>query len=137
MYLWIDSLYITKVQDTIFKLVKLIIQNHNVSLSCKWTAVTAKPPKKIPRHVPLHLRKKMREKPPPNFFEVNPSSGVLLPGKTADIKIVFMPSEEVYVHTHRITSVISRKFDHNFCFLARIVVSYKYKYRFLRFYLAK
>ena len=97
MYLWIDSLYITKVQDTIFKLVKLIIQNHNVSLSCKWTAVTAKPPKKIPRHVPLHLRKKMREKPPPNFFGVNPSSGVLLPGKTADIKIIFMPSEEVYV----------------------------------------
>ncbi len=78
--------------------VKFIMQCTCISLcsSCMWTAVTAKPPKKIPRHVPLHLRKKMKQKPPPNFFEVSPSSGVLLPGKTTDIKIIFMPSEEVY-----------------------------------------
>ena len=63
--------------------------------SCEWTAITDKPPKKIPRHIPLHVRKKMKEKPPPKFFEVIPSSGVLQPGDTSNIMITFMPSEEV------------------------------------------
>ena len=63
---------------------------------CDWTAITDKPPKKLPRHIPMHLRKKMKEKPPPKYFEVEPPSGVLLPGQTLDIRIKFMPSEEVY-----------------------------------------
>ena len=57
--------------------------------------MTDKPPKKIPRHIPLHVRRKMKEKPPPKFFEVEPSTGILLPGKKMDIKVIFMPSEEV------------------------------------------
>lgn len=46
----------------------------------------------------MHLRKKMKEKPPPKYFEVEPPSGVLLPGQTLDIRIKFMPSEEVYMY---------------------------------------
>ena len=42
----------------------------------------------------------MKEKPPPKYFEVEPPSGVLLPGQTLDIRIKFMPSEEVmYMYT--------------------------------------
>ena len=63
---------------------------------CDWSAITDKPPKKLPRHIPMHLRKKMKEKPPPKYFEVEPPSGILLPGQTLDIRIKFMPSEEVH-----------------------------------------
>ena len=66
---------------------------------CDWAAITDKPPKKLPRHIPMHLRKKMKEKPPPKYFEVEPPSGILLPGQTFDIRIKFMPSEEVHVHS--------------------------------------
>ena len=62
---------------------------------CDWAAITDKPPKKLPRHIPMHLRKKMREKPAPKYFEVEPPSGIILPGQTMDIRIKFMPSEEV------------------------------------------
>lgn len=49
----------------------------------------------IPKHVPLHVRRKMREKPPPKYFEVEPVTGILLPGQRSDIRVRFMPSEEV------------------------------------------
>jgi hydrocephalus-inducing protein len=48
----------------------------------------------------MHLRKKMKEKPPPKYFEVEPPSGVLLPGQTLDIRVKFMPSEEVQCHVY-------------------------------------
>ena len=37
----------------------------------------------------------MKEKPPPSFFEVEPASGVLMPGQNMDVQVGFMPSEEV------------------------------------------
>lgn len=37
----------------------------------------------------------MKEKPPPKYFEVDPPSGILLPGQKADVRVRFMPSEEV------------------------------------------
>lgn len=49
----------------------------------------------IPKHVPLHVRRKMKDKPPPKYFEVDPPSAILLPGQQMDIRIRFMPSEEV------------------------------------------
>lgn len=53
------------------------------------------PNTQIPKYVPLHVRKKMKDKPPPKYFEVEPSAGILLPGQTSDVQIKFMPSEEV------------------------------------------
>lgn len=70
-----------------------------MSIRCVWTAVTDKPPKKIPKYIPLHVRKKMKEKPAPKFFEVEPMTGILLPGKEMDIKVIFMPGEEVCHYT--------------------------------------
>lgn len=49
----------------------------------------------IPKHTPLHIRKKIKEKPPPNYFEVDPPHGILLPEQNMDIQIKFMPSDEV------------------------------------------
>lgn len=43
----------------------------------------------------MHLRRKMKEKPPPTYFEVDPSSGILQAGQKNDIRIKFMPTEEV------------------------------------------
>lgn len=48
-----------------------------------------------PKHMPLHLKKKFKEKPPPTYFQVNPPSGVLMPGQFTDIQMKFTPSEEV------------------------------------------
>ena len=67
----------------------------DVFLRCDWSAVTEKPVQKIPKHVPLHVRKKMKHKPAPKFFEVEPSSGTLLSGQSTDVRVKFMPSEEV------------------------------------------
>lgn len=57
--------------------------------------MTEKPPKKLSKHIPLHIRKTMKEKPAPTYFEVKPSSGVLPPGETKHVWIRFMPREEV------------------------------------------
>ena len=37
----------------------------------------------------------MKDKPPPKYFEVDPPSAILLPGQKMDIRVRFMPSEEV------------------------------------------
>lgn len=37
----------------------------------------------------------MKDKPPPRYFEVDPSVGILLPGQSSDVQVKFMPSEEV------------------------------------------
>ncbi len=54
-----------------------------------------RPLQPIPHHIPYHVRKKMKPKPLPRYFEVDPSSGSLSPGDTEDIRIRFMPSEAV------------------------------------------
>ena len=65
--------------------------------SCNWTVISENLSKKHPKqsYIPLHIRKKMKEKPVPRFFEVKPSSGVLPPGETKNVWIRFIPSEQV------------------------------------------
>lgn len=43
----------------------------------------------------MHIRRTMKDKPPPTYFEVDPPSGILQPGQKVDIRIRFMPTEEV------------------------------------------
>ena len=43
----------------------------------------------------MDVRRKIKDKPPPTYFEVDPPSGVLQPGHSSDIRIRFMPTEEV------------------------------------------
>lgn len=62
---------------------------------CEWHAVMEKTPKPTPQHIPAHLRKKIKHKPLPKYFEVDPPSGALSPNQTLDIRVRFMPSEQV------------------------------------------
>ncbi len=62
-------------------------------------AKTDKPLPPIPPHVPAHLRKKIRPKATPSYFEVDPPCGSLLPGQWMDIRVRFMPAEEVSTHS--------------------------------------
>ena len=54
-----------------------------------------KPVPPLPSHVPAHLRKKIRPKAALNYFEVDPPMGSLLPGQRMDVRVRFMPAEEV------------------------------------------
>lgn len=50
----------------------------------------------VDKHLPLHLRRKLRpEKPTPNTFEIIPSMGTLQPSQRQNIQVKFMPTEEV------------------------------------------
>ena len=50
----------------------------------------------IPKHVPMHVRRKMKDKPPPTYFEVDPPAGTIPAGQKTNIRIRFMPTEEVH-----------------------------------------
>lgn len=39
----------------------------------------------------------MKEKPIPQYFEVEPTGGILLPEQKVDIQVKFMPSEDVSI----------------------------------------
>ncbi|KAJ8272065.1 hypothetical protein COCON_G00109240 [Conger conger] len=63
---------------------------------CMWGMVEEEAPKKkVDKHTPLHLRRKVRPAPrsPPSVFEVAPSSGVLLPGDRVNVQVKFSPAE--------------------------------------------
>lgn len=58
------------------------------------------------KHIPMHLRRKMKpEKPKPKTFELMPSTGVLMPGQRVNIQVKFMPTEEVGVNYGRMFSL--------------------------------
>lgn len=76
----------------------------HLSYRCDWVAKTEVPVKEIPQHLPFHLRKRIKHKPLPKYFEVDPPSGILPPGQTHDIRVRFMPTEEVRtLLTHSLT----------------------------------
>jgi len=50
----------------------------------------------VDKHVPMHLRKRLRaEKQSPAIFEIIPSSGMLQAGQRQNVQIKFMPLEQV------------------------------------------
>ncbi|XP_041964608.1 hydrocephalus-inducing protein homolog isoform X2 [Alosa sapidissima] len=75
----------------------LTLQLHNQELvPCEWSITEEeRPKKKIDKHIPLHLRRKLRleYRHPPVVFEVLPSSGVLLPGDRLNVQVKFSPAE--------------------------------------------
>ncbi|XP_073461747.1 hydrocephalus-inducing protein homolog [Aquarana catesbeiana] len=73
------------------------IQLHNqLPVPCEWTAVNQETNIKVDKHIPMHLRKKLRQevKPKAPIFEVMPPHDVLLPGQKKNIEIKFQPQEE-------------------------------------------
>ncbi|KAM9301954.1 hydrocephalus-inducing protein homolog [Gastrophryne carolinensis] len=73
------------------------VQLYNqLPVPCEWMAVSPEAEAKIDKHIPLHLRKKLRQetKPKPAIFEVIPSRDMLLPGQRRNIEVKFLPQEE-------------------------------------------
>ena len=63
---------------------------YNVVYSC----LSLQPPK----FTPLHVKKKLRGPEQLSCFELYPISGCLLPGDWINVKLKFMPTEEVTLH---------------------------------------
>ncbi|KAI1889973.1 hypothetical protein AGOR_G00168420 [Albula goreensis] len=63
---------------------------------CEWSvAEEERPKKKIDKHTPLHLRRKVRQeqRAPPAVFEVLPPAGLLLPSDRVNVQVKFSPVE--------------------------------------------
>nr|XP_006823299.1 PREDICTED: hydrocephalus-inducing protein homolog [Saccoglossus kowalevskii] len=77
------------------KVITVQLHNHK-HVRCEWSSKpTDKEKRKIDKHIPLHVRKKMKpEKPKPRNFEMMPPDGFLLPGQRVNVQVKFMPTEE-------------------------------------------
>ncbi|XP_069510876.1 hydrocephalus-inducing protein homolog [Ambystoma mexicanum] len=87
------------------------IQLHNqLPVLCEWAVSNSQEqPKQADKHVPMHLRRKLRQevKPPPQIFEMLPSSGMLMSGQKMNVQVKFMPLEEK-LYSQRIVLTISK-----------------------------
>merc|ERR1712223_1582816 len=78
------------------KVITVQLHNHQM-VKCEWDSTPTDDNKKIDKHVPMHLRRKIRQaKKKPRIFEVLPPTGVLMPGQRVNVQVKFMPTEEKY-----------------------------------------
>ncbi|XP_075045519.1 hydrocephalus-inducing protein homolog [Mixophyes fleayi] len=69
---------------------------NQLPVPCEWTVMNQESEVKFDKHVPMHLRKKLRHdmKPKAAIFEVMPAHDLLLPGQKKNVEIKFLPQEE-------------------------------------------
>ncbi|CAD5117498.1 DgyrCDS6267 [Dimorphilus gyrociliatus] len=76
----------------------ITVQLHNAEhVACEWSAYPAekKDERKSHRHVPMHLRRKIRNEPKkPPTFEMIPPFGTIEPGQRYNAQLKFMPCDE-------------------------------------------
>ncbi|XP_059164892.1 hydrocephalus-inducing protein homolog isoform X11 [Physella acuta] len=78
------------------KVITIQLYNHQM-VKCEWNSVPPDESKKIDKHVPMHLRRKMKQnKKKSHIFEVLPPTGVLMPGQRINVQVKFMPTEEKF-----------------------------------------
>lgn len=68
-------------------------------VKCEWNSLpTEKELRKAEKHVPMHLRRKQKDKDKskPRHFEIMPPTGVLMPGQRINVQVKFMPTEEKF-----------------------------------------
>ncbi|NXJ80823.1 HYDIN protein, partial [Trogon melanurus] len=73
------------------------IRLHNqLQVPCKWFITNNEPVKKVDKHLPASLRRKLLQelKAKPCIFEVLPLAGVLAPGQRCNVQVRFSPTEE-------------------------------------------
>ncbi|KAM6352746.1 hydrocephalus-inducing protein homolog isoform 6-T13 [Alca torda] len=73
------------------------IQLHNqLQLPCKWFITMNEPVKKVDKHLPANVRRKLLQelKAKPCAFEVLPTAGALSPGQRCNVRVRFSPREE-------------------------------------------
>ncbi|XP_069113582.1 hydrocephalus-inducing protein homolog isoform X2 [Argopecten irradians] len=92
-----DTLDFTETKCGECKVITVQLHNHQ-QVKCEWNSLPAdKDSKKIDKHVPMHLRRKMKqEKQKPRHFEIMPATGTLVPGQRQNVQVKFMPTEEKY-----------------------------------------
>ncbi|KAL4604999.1 hypothetical protein GN956_G25364 [Arapaima gigas] len=92
-----DALQFGTIQCGLCKVITVQLFNPE-SVPCEWAICGEEPPrKKIDKHVPLHVRRRMWQEwqPSPVVFEMLPFSGVLLPGERVNVQVKFSPLEGV------------------------------------------
>ncbi|NXA22511.1 HYDIN protein, partial [Ibidorhyncha struthersii] len=73
------------------------VQLHNqLRLPCKWFITLNEPVKKVDKHLPASVRRKLLQelKAKPCVFEALPSAGTLAPGQRCNVRVRFSPTEE-------------------------------------------
>ncbi|XP_048371298.1 hydrocephalus-inducing protein homolog [Sphaerodactylus townsendi] len=84
------------------------VQFHNqLQVACQWFATSNERTKKVDKHMPAALRRKMRQelKSKPHVFEMIPSCGILAPGERLTVQIKFAPREEKFYSNDLIVSI--------------------------------
>ncbi|XP_073515931.1 hydrocephalus-inducing protein homolog isoform X2 [Phyllobates terribilis] len=63
---------------------------------CEWTLMSLEAEVKVDKHLPMYLRKKLRQEAQPKaaVFEMIPAHDLLLPGQKKNVDIKFLPREE-------------------------------------------
>ncbi|CAL1528045.1 unnamed protein product [Lymnaea stagnalis] len=78
------------------KVITIQLHNHQM-VKCEWNSIPPDESKKIDKHVPMHLRRKIRQnKKKASIFEVMPPTGTLMPGQRVNVQVKFMPTEEKF-----------------------------------------
>ncbi|XP_046359897.2 hydrocephalus-inducing protein homolog isoform X3 [Haliotis rufescens] len=88
----------------------ITVQLHNQQqVPCEWNSLLSdKDRKQADRHIPMHLRRKLRqEKKKPQHYEIMPPTGMLMPGQRTNVQVKFMPTEEKF-YENRIPIRISQ-----------------------------
>ncbi|XP_078527074.1 hydrocephalus-inducing protein homolog isoform X2 [Lissotriton helveticus] len=86
------------------------IQLHNQwPVVCEWSVSSQEQPKQVDKHVPMYLRRKVRQelKPPPQIFEMLPPFGTLVSGQKVNVQVKFMPLEEKF-YSQRLVLTVSK-----------------------------
>ncbi|XP_069073573.1 hydrocephalus-inducing protein homolog [Pleurodeles waltl] len=86
------------------------IQLHNqLPVVCEWSVCSQEQPKQADKHLPMHLRRKVRQelKPPPQIFEMLPPFGTLVSGQKVNVQVKFMPLEEK-LYSQRLVLTVSK-----------------------------
>ncbi|XP_067327017.1 hydrocephalus-inducing protein homolog [Anolis sagrei] len=84
------------------------IQLHNqLQVNCEWFAHSSEQMKKVDKHMPAALRRKLRHelKTKPFVFEMIPPYGILGPGERLNVQVKFAPREERSYRHYMILSI--------------------------------
>ncbi|KAL2094103.1 hypothetical protein ACEWY4_011415 [Coilia grayii] len=102
-----ETLTFDSIQCGLCQLITLQLRNQE-PVPCEWSiAEEERPKKKFDKHLPLHIRRKLRlaQRPPAVVFQVLPSSGVLLPGDRLNVQVKFSPAEGRAYSQHLVLTV--------------------------------
>ncbi|XP_057292027.1 hydrocephalus-inducing protein-like [Hydractinia symbiolongicarpus] len=95
----------------------ITIQLCNITkVRCDWEHQVPQEKNEIEKHLPMHLRKKMKRKvPKAKIFEIMPPHGSLLSGQKMNVQVKFMPMEETS-YSEKLFIKVSKSTEKHFVF---------------------